>query len=103
MDDKTINCRNCGQPFTFTVAEQQFYQEKGFEHEPVRCKGCRDQRKSTRGGGGGGGGSGSGPRQMHNVTCSDCGQETQVPFKPTGEKPVYCRECFNKHRGDSRF
>ncbi len=90
MEDRTITCRNCGKPFTFTVSEQQFYKEKGFEHDPVRCKNCRDTRKSSRGGGG--------PRQMHTVTCSDCGKETQVPFKPTGEKPVYCRDCFNKHR-----
>ena len=36
--------------------------------------------------------------QLHDVTCSQCGKHTQVPFKPTGEKPVLCRECF---RGDS--
>lgn len=94
MEDKTINCRNCGKPFTFTVSEQQFYKERGFEHEPVRCKGCRDQRKTTRSGPPGSGGQ----KQMHSVQCSECGQETQVPFKPTGEKPVYCRDCFNKRR-----
>lgn len=93
MEDKTITCRNCGKPFTFTVSEQQFYKEKGFEHEPVRCKACRDQRKTGRSGGGG-----SGPRQMHTVTCSECGQETQVPFKPTTGKPVFCRDCFNKNK-----
>ena len=38
-------------------------------------------------------------RPMFDATCADCGQETQVPFKPTGERPVYCRECFAKHRG----
>jgi len=35
---------------------------------------------------------------MTNVTCSDCGKETEVPFKPTGDRPVYCRDCFQKHR-----
>lgn len=103
--DKVIKCRDCGTDFTFTVAEQQFYQEKGFEHEPIRCKSCRDARKNSAGGGRGmgggmGGRSGSGPRQMHDVTCSECGKPTQVPFKPTGEKPVYCRDCFNRQRGD---
>jgi CxxC-x17-CxxC domain-containing protein len=39
----------------------------------------------------------SGPREMHNVTCSDCGKATQVPFKPTEGRPVYCRDCFQKH------
>ena len=37
-------------------------------------------------------------REMHKVTCADCGQETEVPFKPDGERPVYCRECYRNHR-----
>lgn len=36
------------------------------------------------------------PREMTKVTCSNCGKETEVPFKPTGDRPVYCRECFAK-------
>lgn len=35
---------------------------------------------------------------MFDATCSDCGQATQVPFKPTEGRPVYCRDCFQKHR-----
>ena len=42
-------------------------------------------------------GPGGPPREMHNVTCSDCGKATQVPFKPTEGRPVYCRDCFAKH------
>jgi len=37
-------------------------------------------------------------RKMYKVTCSECGKETEVPFKPDGERPVYCQECFRKHR-----
>ncbi len=51
-----------------------------------------------RGGGGGGGYRDRPPREMHDVTCSDCGTETQVPFKPDGERPVYCRDCYQKRR-----
>jgi CxxC-x17-CxxC domain-containing protein len=62
---------------------------------------------STGGGGYGGGGYGGGgyggggysaprPREMHSVICAACGQETQVPFKPRGDRPVYCRSCFQK-------
>ena len=40
-----------------------------------------------------------GPREMTKTTCSDCGAETEVPFKPTEGRPVYCRECFQKRRG----
>ena len=53
-----------------------------------------------RGGGGGGGfrRSFGGPREMHKTTCSDCGQECEVPFKPIEGKPVYCRDCFMKRK-----
>ncbi len=37
-------------------------------------------------------------REMTKVICSDCGKEAEVPFKPTEGRPVYCRECFAKHR-----
>jgi CxxC-x17-CxxC domain-containing protein len=33
---------------------------------------------------------------MYDVTCDQCGTQTQVPFKPNGAKPVYCRDCFRK-------
>lgn len=42
----------------------------------------------------------SGPREMFKATCSDCGQETEVPFKPMEGRPVYCRDCYRKHKGD---
>jgi CxxC-x17-CxxC domain-containing protein len=47
------------------------------------------------------GGRGSFEREMHKVTCADCGKETEVPFKPDGSKPVYCRECYAKRKGAS--
>ncbi|MDD1693631.1 MAG: DNA-directed RNA polymerase, partial [Methanoregula sp.] len=39
-----------------------------------------------------------GPREMTKTTCSDCGKECEVPFKPTEGRPVYCRDCLPKHR-----
>lgn len=39
-----------------------------------------------------------GPREMHKATCSECGKECEVPFKPTEGKPVYCKECYAKKR-----
>jgi len=39
-----------------------------------------------------------GEREMHKATCADCGKECEVPFKPTEGRPVYCRECYQKHR-----
>lgn len=40
-------------------------------------------------------------RQMHKTICSSCGRECEVPFKPSGDKPVYCSNCFEKNRGGS--
>ncbi len=37
-------------------------------------------------------------RTLHKVKCSECGRETEVPFKPSGDRPVYCRDCYQKHR-----
>jgi CxxC-x17-CxxC domain-containing protein len=37
-------------------------------------------------------------REMHTVICAECGKETQVPFKPSGDRPVYCQECFANRR-----
>ncbi|MFA5106618.1 MAG: CxxC-x17-CxxC domain-containing protein [Candidatus Micrarchaeia archaeon] len=56
--------------------------------------------RGGRGGYGGGsrGGYGGGDREMHKAVCSDCGQECEVPFKPTEGRPVYCRNCFPKHK-----
>jgi CxxC-x17-CxxC domain-containing protein len=40
----------------------------------------------------------SGPREMHKATCAECKKECEVPFKPDGSRPVYCRDCFQKHK-----
>jgi CxxC-x17-CxxC domain-containing protein len=115
-EDKTIVCVDCGAEFTFTADEQQRFAERGFTNEPKRCKTCRDAKKAQQGGsgggygggggsrggyGGGGGGGGrsfGGPRQMFPATCASCGKPTEVPFKPSGSRPVYCRDCFQAQR-----
>lgn len=48
MEDKKLICRDCGNEFVFTVGEQEFYKEKGFENEPVRCPDCRRARKMQK-------------------------------------------------------
>ncbi len=46
---------------------------------------------------------GSSDREMHRTTCSKCGNDCEVPFRPTGERPVYCSKCFeNMRSSDSR-
>jgi CxxC-x17-CxxC domain-containing protein len=123
-NDKTLTCADCSQQFVFTASEQDFYAQRGFT-EPRRCPSCRASRKASRGttggsagyGGGGGGGYSSGggggyssggggggydrgPREMFTATCSNCGREAQVPFRPTSGKPVYCSDCFRSMRGN---
>jgi len=113
--DTTLTCRDCGQAFTFTSGEQDFYASRGFS-EPSRCADCRAARKAQRDGGSsygsygssssyGGGYSSDGgraPREMFSATCSSCGQEAKVPFQPSGDKPVYCSSCFQQRGGGGR-
>ena len=102
--DKTIKCRDCGEEFVFTAGEQAFYKERGFQHEPTRCRRCRDEKKRQGSGAAAAGPSaspvsaGTSPREFHEAVCSSCGVTTQVPFKPTAGKPVYCRDCFQSVR-----
>ena len=39
-----------------------------------------------------------GPREMHKATCTECGKECEVPFKPQDGRPVFCRDCFSAKR-----
>lgn len=97
--DKYLICKDCGNEFLFSAEEQDFYAEKGFENEPARCKGCRQVRKQQRNNGGFRSRDGrKDNKPQFNVICSECGQETTVPFEPTAGKPVYCRECFQTQK-----
>jgi CxxC-x17-CxxC domain-containing protein len=104
--DQLLTCIDCGQEFTFTAGEQEFFAQKGFQNKPSRCSDCRQARKASRTGTSNGGSVhtmsdrpryGS-QREMFRVKCSECGNEAEVPFQPRGDKPVYCRDCFQKHR-----
>jgi len=115
--DRELTCRDCGNTFTFTVGEQEFYASKGLENAPRRCPECRRAAKSGRSesaprgaggyssGSGGGGGYGGGyeraPRQMTDAVCAQCGGPTQVPFVPRGDRPVYCSDCYAQIRANS--
>jgi CxxC-x17-CxxC domain-containing protein len=89
--DKVLKCAECGTEFVFTAGEQAFFADKGFRHEPKRCKNCKSTRSS-------GSPSGNAGRAETRAVCSQCGKETTVPFKPTQGRPVYCRECFQSRR-----
>jgi len=107
--DQVLTCADCGIDFVFSASEQEFFAQKGFTSAPKRCSSCRAQRRATGGGssyasssGGGyngGGGYSRGPREMFDAVCARCGKDTQVPFRPTGARPVYCSDCFRLMRG----
>ena len=107
--DQVLTCADCGIDFVFSASEQEFFAQKGFTSAPKRCSSCRAQRRATGGGGSyasssgggynGGGGYSRGPREMFDAVCARCGKDTQVPFRPTGARPVYCSDCFRLMRG----
>ncbi len=106
LQDRVIKCVDCGEDFAFTIGEQEFYRDHGLTNAPTRCKRCRESRKGHRGGGAGGGGEarhgdpprGGAARPMFPAVCANCGTETMVPFKPSNDRPIYCRDCFDAKR-----
>ncbi len=99
-EDRNLTCVECNSEFVFSADDQQFHAEREYQ-EPKRCPSCRQARRGGGGGGGYGGGGGGGyggPRQMYDAVCADCGSACQVPFMPTQDRPVYCSDCFSKHK-----
>lgn len=95
FQDKMLTCIDCGTEFVFTAGEQLFFRDKQFKNEPKRCKICKTKRVSTFNGLTPGRGHG---RVETRATCSQCGKETTVPFRPTQGRPVLCRDCFQGKR-----
>ena len=103
--DLQLTCSDCGQDFTFTADDQAFFRERGYS-APKRCKACRQAKKNEQhggGGGGSGGGGGGGYRSSATtgtaVVCAGCGQQTTVPFEPRGDRPVFCKTCYQAQSG----
>jgi CxxC-x17-CxxC domain-containing protein len=110
FEDKKVVCSDCGAEFVHSAEDQARYAERGFSHEPKRCPQCRESRRSQSGrghgpggpsrasGGSGGPGAPREARESYEVVCAECGAQTTVPFKPSGNRPVYCRDCFRNKR-----
>jgi len=94
FQDRVLRCVECGSEFIWTSGEQSFYADKQFKNEPKRCKSCKTQRGSRP--------AQSAPAMRDRVetraTCSGCGKETTVPFRPTQGRPVFCKECFQQRK-----
>ena len=91
MEDKTLTCKDCGHEFVFAAREQLFFAEKGFANQPQRCRECRHARRAP---GGSQPAAHMAARPSYGAVCAACGVETTVPFRPRGDRPVYCRACY---------
>lgn len=87
--DRTLPCRDCARPFTWTAGEQRFFHAKGLVNLPVRCPDCRARRKARLG---------LQDRAQTEVVCAECGTLTSVPFVPRNGNPVFCSRCFGQQR-----
>ena len=113
FQDKSLQCSDCAATFTFSAEEQEQFASRGYTNEPKRCPACREARKATQAANGGNrfnnrsssynSGYSSAPRQMFPVKCATCGKDTQVPFEPRGDRPVYCSDCYRKTNPTKRY
>jgi CxxC-x17-CxxC domain-containing protein len=99
-EDQQLMCSDCGQAFTFSAEDQEFFRDRGYS-TPKRCKPCRQAKKNEQSGSGGGGYQQRSSAQSTSVICSGCGQQTTVPFEPRGDRPVYCQNCFQSRKTSS--
>lgn len=122
MDLAERTCADCGESYLFSPAEQRFYLDHNMAL-PALCPACRVRRRSERNAelisahtadefglaatvlgtarmhGGSNGFGGNGGRQTYPATCAACGAQTRVPFIPRGDRPVFCRDCYQVRKG----
>jgi CxxC-x17-CxxC domain-containing protein len=94
FQDKVLTCIDCATEFVFTAGEQLFFHDKQFKNEPKRCKSCKSKRVAVLSAPPTPGNGHHYTRVETRATCSQCGKETTVPFRPTQGRPIFCRECF---------
>lgn len=114
-----IICQQCDNAFDYPEAEQEFRKLRGLSR-PLLCPACRQRDRTRRNGDlvnlymrtdsfdpfllgensqAGGQRAVRETRTMHSTTCAECGSPTKVPFVPRGDRPVYCKDCFNARNG----
>ncbi len=71
--------------------------EKSYSQKPSRSFNHSPRHDRGRGG------NGFRERTFTRVVCAECNKECEIPFKPSGDRPVYCKECFSKRRQDRPF
>lgn len=85
LEDKMLNCQDCGNKFLWTAGEQKFFLDKGLQNIPKRCKNCVANYKNKL-------------HENHPVwpiKCRRCGKKAEVSFEPKTDD-VLCEGCFNQ-------
>lgn len=94
--DKSIVCQKCRQPFVFSVAEQKYFASKELRNDPKRCPNCRILRRLESEGK-------DSTKYSNTVNCEICNALTVIPFKPMGNRPVYCAACMHELKKQSQL
>jgi CxxC-x17-CxxC domain-containing protein len=94
--DKSLQCRDCENTFVWSAGEQEFYESKHLTNTPTRCPVCRAAARRARESGSRM--PGARPREFFPAVCDRCGVQTQVPFMPQTDRPVYCSACYDHVR-----
>lgn len=82
--NRTLICKSCGKEFTFTAKEQEFFAQKGFHNDPVRCKECRAKMRQEK------------ADRQSAVICNNCGKSEIVSFTISHPEHLLCDDCFAK-------
>lgn len=90
MQDRTLQCKDCGKDFIWTSGEQDFFASKGFTTPPVRCPEDRKKRKQ------GLGQKSEMVNQLFKIVCSNCQKESDVSFQPRNPMGILCAQCFEE-------
>jgi CxxC-x17-CxxC domain-containing protein len=94
FNDRTLTCVDCGEDFVFSAGEQRFFAMKSLVNDPRRCKNCKASRAAWIGAQASRTAERTFVKRETLATCSQCGKQTTLPFRPTQGRPVFCRECF---------
>lgn len=97
-EDRVLQCRDCGNEFIWTAGEQEFYASKGLMNQPGRCPSCRAAARAARQAAGAP--TQGRTREFFPAVCDRCGVQTQVPFQPRDDRPVYCSSCYDAVRAE---
>src|SRR5436305_14113134 len=91
--DRILTCRDCGQDFTFSAGEQEFYASRNLTNELGRCPSCRAARRNSQS---------TAPRsrnvEHYETTCAAFGRLSSVPVVPREDRPVYCSDGYQAPR-----